>query len=354
LRAAAEQARIDALLVSCVEDVRYLCGFTGEDSFLLVGRSWAALVTDGRYIEQARRECGDIEVRARADSLVKATAELAKRHKVKRLGVQAENMTLLMRDRLRSELKGGATVSIRDAAASHREVKDADEIKAIRRAIRVAERAFKRLVARGAKGMVGRCERDVAAELDYLMRLEGAGAAAFETIVAAGAHASLPHYRPGATRIRPGQAVLIDWGARVDGYCSDLTRVVFTGTIPRKLAEIHAAVLRAQRAAVGAIRPGATCRKVDAVAREAISRAGYADKFLHGLGHGIGLAVHEGPALAAGCERRLRSGMVLTVEPGIYVPGVGGIRIEDDVLVTGRGRQMLSTLPRALKAMTLT
>ena len=353
LRGAGEQARIDAILVSRVEDVRYLCGFTGEDSFLLVGGSWAALLTDGRYIEQARRECGDIEVQTRADSLAKATAELAGKHAVKRLGVQADNVTLLMQDRLNEELKGGKTVPVRDVVGPLRAIKDAGEIKAIRKAIHVAERAFRRLLARGRKGIVGRAERDVAAELDYLMRLEGASGPAFETIVAAGAHGSRPHYRPGSARIRPGQPVLIDWGAKVDGYCSDLTRVIFTGTIPRKLAEIYGVALRAQAAAIRAVRPGVTCRSVDAAAREAVRQAGYADKFLHGLGHGVGLAVHEAPALAAKCGNRLRAGMVVTVEPGIYLPGVGGVRIEDDILVTRRGRQKLSTLPTPLKAMTL-
>ena len=185
------------------------------------------------------------------------------------------------------------------------------------------------------------------------MRREGASGPAFETIVAAGARTSRPHYRPGRAKVRPGQAVLVDWGAKVDGYCSDLTRVVFTGTIPRKLAEIYGLVVRAQAAGMASLRPGALCRSADVAAREVICRGGYAGGLLHGLGHGIGLAVHEAPSLYKACRDRLRAGMVVTVEPGIYLPGFGGIRIEDDVLVTRGGPEKLSRLPVALKAMVL-
>jgi Xaa-Pro aminopeptidase len=353
MRGARKQAPVDALLVTRVEDVRYLSGFTGEDSFLLVGPSCNVLLTDGRYLEQARRDCEGIEVHGREDSLAKAAAMFAKKHRIRRLGVQAEDITVLLQEQLRALLKGGRTVPVRNVLSRLREVKDDREIKAIRRAIRVAERAFRRLTSRGRRALVGRSERDVAAELDYLMRIEGASGPAFETIVAAGANASRPHHRPGSRRIGHNQAVLIDWGAKVGGYCGDLTRVVFTGTIPREIAKLHDVVNRAQTAGIGAIRPGAMCKSADAAAREVVCGAGYAEKFLHGLGHGIGLAVHEGPSLAAGCQKRLRVGMVLTVEPAIYLRGLCGIRIEDDILVTRSGREKLSTLPRSLRAMTL-
>ncbi len=353
LRKATAEAKVDAFLVSRTEDVRYLSGFTGDDSFLMLGRRLAVLVTDGRYVEQARRECGDIEVCLRADSIAVAVAKLAKHRKVKRLGVQAEDVTLLMRDALASKLGGGKIVPVEKAIEHLRLVKDADEIKAIRKAVRTAERAFGRLIARGRKGLVGRTERDVAAELDYLMRLSGASGPAFSTIVAAGAHSSLPHHRPGSARIRRDQPVLIDWGANVEGYRSDLTRVVFTGRIPSKLVEVYRVVHRAQAAGIRAIRPGIMCKSADEAARKVITEAGYAERFVHGLGHGIGLAIHEAPALGGGCRKRLRAGMVVTVEPGIYLPGVGGVRIEDDILVTRHGARRMSSLPRALQAMVL-
>ncbi|MFW5839433.1 MAG: M24 family metallopeptidase, partial [Planctomycetota bacterium] len=176
---------------------------------------------------------------------------------------------------------------------------------------------------------------------------------AFETIVAAGAHGSLPHYRPGKTKIRPDQAVLIDWGAKVDGYCSDLTRVVFTGTIPPKIEEIYTVVLRAQKAAISAIKAQVSCKAVDAAARKIIEQAGYGEQFIHGLGHGIGLQIHEAPSVGRRSDKRLRQGMVVTVEPGIYLPGVGGVRIEDDVLVEANGQRKLTSLPKTLKTMVL-
>jgi Xaa-Pro aminopeptidase len=234
-----------------------------------------------------------------------------------------------------------------------RAVKGDDELRAIRKAIRLAQRAFSELIAPGARALLGRSERDVAGELDYRMQQLGAAGAAFETIVAAGAGSSNPHYSPSAARIRPGQAVLFDWGALVDGYCSDLTRVVFTGRIPRAFADVYRVVLRAQAAGIAAIRPGVACRSVDAAARKVIEAAGYGRQFLHSFGHGVGREVHEQPVLAQGATGRLRKGMVVTAEPGVYLPGVGGIRIEDDVLVTRDGRRRLSSLPRDPAAMTL-
>jgi len=223
----------------------------------------------------------------------------------------------------------------------------------MRRAIRIAEKAFKEMLALGAKGWVGRTERDLAAELEYRMRRLGADRPSFPTILAAGAHGSVPHYSPGSTRVRPGQAVLVDWGARADGYCSDLTRVVFTGTIPAKLREIYEVVRRAQEAGIAAIRSGVGCRAVDAAARRVIAEAGYGEQFGHGLGHGLGREVHEAPGLGKLSADRLKSGMVVTVEPGIYLPGIGGVRIEDDVLVTASSARRLSSLPRDIDAMRL-
>jgi Xaa-Pro aminopeptidase len=234
-----------------------------------------------------------------------------------------------------------------------RSVKDDEEIRRIRKAISVAQRAFRELIAKAPRALIGRSERDAAAELDYRMRQLGASEAAFETVVAAGAHSSLPHYRPGSAPIRRDQVVLFDWGAKVDGYCSDLTRTVFVGRIPPKLARIYEVVLRAQQAGIAAVRSGAECRAVDAAARKVIEAAGFGEQFMHGLGHGIGRAVHEGPALAQLSASRLRSRMVVTVEPGIYIPGVGGVRIEDDILVTPQGAKRLSSLGRTLDAVHL-
>jgi len=350
---AVRKAGASALLVSAPEDVRYLSGFSGEDSFILLGGAWACLITDGRFVEQAGRECPGVEVRVRDGPIFAAVGHVIRKRRVRRLGFQPEHLTVQWRNALADACRSAGLVPVGLAVAKLRQRKDAGEVRAILKAVRVAERAFRKLVAGGMRAFVGRTERQVAAELDFLMRLAGADGPAFETIVAAGANASLPHHRPGGRRIRRGDAVLMDWGAKAGGYCSDLTRVVFVGKIRSKAAEIYRLVRRAQAVGLAAVRPGASCRAVDASARGVIEAAGYGREFLHGLGHGIGLAIHESPGLGRVSRGRLREGMVVTVEPGIYLPGVGGVRIEDDVLVTASGWRKLTTLPTSPEAMTL-
>jgi Xaa-Pro aminopeptidase len=349
LKRAAEQGA-GALLVTRAEDVQYLSGFTGEDSFLLLGAGWATLITDGRFGEQARRECGGLEVRVRRGPMPGAVAEALKGRRVRALGVVSAAVTVALSDQLAWAVAKRRLKPVADVMAPLRAVKDAGEVRAIRRAVRVAQRALRELLAGGAAGLVGRRERDVAAELDYRMRCAGAQEASFETIVAAGAHSSRPHYRPGARRLREGQAVLIDWGARVGGYCSDLTRTFFLGRIPPKLAAAYRAVLGAQRAAMRACRAGVKAGVPDAAAKRVMESAGFGAGILHGVGHGVGLEVHEGPVLGRGARTRLRAGMVVTIEPGAYLPGIGGVRIEDDVLITPRGARRLSSMARSLQA----
>ncbi len=348
------RAKASLALITRPEDVAYLTGFSGEDSFLLLGRSWAALLTDGRYGEQARVECPDLEIHVRTGRMSDAVSQRVRKRRVRRLAVQADHVTLHFAERLDAALEGVELAPVTELTTALRSAKDAAEVRAVRKAIRVAQKAFRELLRGGTGAFVGRSERDLAAELEYRMKRLGASKPSFETIVAAGAHGSLPHYRPGRTRIRADQAVLIDWGALVEGYCSDLTRVVFTGRIPPQLAEIYPIVLRAQEVGIEAIREGVSAADADAAAREVVAAAGYEEAFMHGLGHGVGRAIHESPGLSRLSESRLRAGMVVTVEPGIYLPGVGGVRIEDDILVEARGARRLSTLPRSIRAMTLT
>jgi len=354
-RAAAKNAgrKLDALLLTSPPDVSHLSGFTGDDSFLLIGRRWACLVTDGRYAEQAQAECRSIDVHVRRGPMSAAIAEAMKGRKVRSLGFQSECVTVQWLGAMEKALPGKRLVAAPGATAELRAIKDADDLRAIRKAIRVAEGAFSKLIRRGCKGLLGRSEKDVAAELEYLMRQGGAASGAFETIVATGANSSHPHYRPCEDKIRRGQCVLFDWGARVDGYCSDLTRVVFTGRIPAKLAEIYEVVLRAQTVAIAAIRPGVACKSPDTAARKLLDKPSCGGEYLHSLGHGVGRAVHEAPAMGKNAKGRLKAGMVVTVEPGLYLPGVGGVRIEDMVLVTSNGRRRLSSLPRCLADMVL-
>jgi Xaa-Pro aminopeptidase len=350
-RAAAE--KVHAVLVSRPEDVGYLSGFTGDDSFLLLGDGWSRLITDGRYGEQAREQCPDVEVHVRKGGVAESVAEALKGRRVRRLGVQGEQVTVQFHKRLVSKLPTKRIKPLTDLLAPLRAVKDDGEVRAIRKAVRVAEKAFREVLAMGVGWWVGKTERDLAAELDYRMRLAGAEGPSFNTIVAVGPHGARPHHQPGSAKVRRGTPVLIDWGARVAGYCSDLTRVVFVGRIPPRMPEVYEAVRRAQAAAIAAARPGVGCKAVDAAARRVIDEAGYGEQFLHSLGHGLGRQVHEFPGLGRKAKKRLRAGMVVTFEPGIYLPGFGGVRIEDDVVITRDGCRRLSSLPRDAGAMRL-
>jgi Xaa-Pro aminopeptidase len=196
---------------------------------------------------------------------------------------------------------------------------------------------------------VGQTELEMAARLEYEMKRRGASAPSFPTICAEGPNAALPHACPGQRKVKRGSAILLDWGACVGGYCSDLTRMIFVDTIPRKIREIYGIVLEAQLRAISAIRPGERMCDVDAVARDHITEAGFGKEFNHGLGHGLGMEVHEAPSLSWRSKEKLEAGMIVTVEPGIYLPGVGGVRIEDEILVTPTGRRVLSRLSKTLE-----
>jgi len=353
LRRLCRRKGVDAILLTSRRSVRYFSGFRGEDSFLLVARRRLRLLTDGRFAEQARLECPHIPAIVREGRMRGAIARALEGLAVRRLAVEGRAMTVNYLAELRRAFPKLRFKPLGEEVEALREVKDAAELAAIRKAVRVAEAAFLELLAGGRRSFVGRTEAQVAAELEYRMRLKGAERAAFETIVAAGVHSAMPHHRAGGARIKAGDFVLIDWGAVVDGYCSDLTRVVFTGSIPSPVARLYEIVLRAQSAGMRAIRAGATCAAVDAAARAVIVEAGYGRAFAHGLGHGLGLEVHESPRLGRRARQRLRAGMVVTVEPGVYVPGLGGVRIEDDVLVAPGGRRRLSRLARRAEAMVL-
>ena len=339
------------MLISKHEDVGYFCGFTGDDATLLIGPRWAVLITDGRFGQQGPRECPDIEVVIRKKGMPETIKKTLEGRKVRSLGVQGGNLTVATFEAYTKVLGVRRVKSVTDIVAPLRAAKDALEVAQIRKAVVIAQKAFVRLTSRGAKAFVGRSEREVAAELEYLMRLEGADSPAFETILAAGPHACDCHYRPDSTKIRAGQSVLIDWGAKIGGYCSDLTRTIFTGKIPPKIGEIYEVVSNAQTAGINAVRAGALLKTPDTLARKVITDAGY--EFIHGLGHGLGREVHEAPGLGGKGTGRLRNGMVVTVEPGIYLPGVGGVRIEDDILVTADGPKRLSTLTTDIRDMML-
>jgi len=261
--------------------------------------------------------------------------------------VQGEALTLRQRDNLARDLTKAKLktrlVTIDDVVVNARNIKDAREIQIIEQAIAVAEHGFAMIKA---NLQLGTTENELASLLVHEMRKRGAWDAAFNVIVGAGPNASLPHYRPGDVKIQSNTAVLVDWGALVGGYRSDLTRMILVGSIPPAIKEIYRVVLDAQLAAIAAIKPGKTGKQIDQVARAVIRKAGYGKNFGHGLGHGVGRDIHETLSFSRLSKTVLEPGMVMTVEPGIYLPGVGGVRLEDDILVTAEGCRVLSHLPK--------
>jgi Xaa-Pro aminopeptidase len=340
--------RVDALLVSSVSNVRYLSGFTGDSSALLLTRDRALLISDGRYETQLAEECPELEVHIRplGQPLILEIAGVVEKLGVGRVGIELSSLSAAEFLTLKEKLGGVDLRGVGDRVEALRAVKDREEIAEIRDAIAIAERAFAMLRAGIRRDET---EKDVADALEGYLRRCGATAASFPPIVAVGRRAALPHAQPSAD-VRVGEAdfVLVDWGATGRPYKSDLTRVLVTGKVTPKFEKIYRTVLAAQERGIAAIRPGVTAREVDAEARSVIEEAGFGRFFRHGLGHGLGMDIHEAPRLHKDSEVRLRPGMVITVEPGIYLPDWGGIRIEDDVLVTPEGCDVLSHVPKGL------
>ncbi|MEQ8790566.1 MAG: Xaa-Pro peptidase family protein [Pirellulaceae bacterium] len=345
LRQLLRENEVEAILVTNFTNVSYLTGFTGDDSYLLVTDQSQALLSDPRYTTQLEQECPGLplEIRQPGTTMGSWTAEVVGRHSLSRLAVEADTMTVGQFQAMQEKLAGVELKPVSGLVEKLRLIKDDQEVAAIREAARIAERAFDVL---RATLRAGQTEREVAHDLEHQIRLFGGSGCSFPPIVAVGPQAALPHARPTDIRIGSSEFVLIDWGARAAQYVSDLTRVLVTGKIPPKLETIYEVVLNAQQQAIAAIRPGAVLQEIDAVARDIITEAGYGPQFGHGLGHGIGLEVHEAPRLAKNQPQTLQTGMVVTVEPGIYLPGWGGVRIEDDVLVTSTGYEVLTSAPK--------
>lgn len=339
--------KCDALLVTNPRDIRYLTGFIGDDSWALVrARSAQAhVISDYRFEQQIKHEAPHVTAIMRKTSLADVVKNLADRCGLVRIALQSDYLTVTHRKTLSKKMGASTLKNVDDGMLDQRAVKDGREILAIREALAIQQEAFRKTL-RFIKP--GRTEYEIAAHLEYQMRLLGADGVSFPSIVAADENAALPHAIPGKRKVKRGGIVLVDWGAMFQGYCSDLTRVIALGSMPRKMREIYRIVLEAQCAAVAAIAPGKALKDVDKVARDIIKDAGYGKQFGHSLGHGIGLDIHEQPVLSTRVKGELAPGQVVTVEPGVYLPGVGGVRIEDDVLVTVTGRRVLSDLPKRL------
>jgi Xaa-Pro aminopeptidase len=340
------EEEIDVLLVTELVNVRYLTGFDGSNAIALIGPRMRAFATDFRYIEQAAEQVHSSFARARASlDLLEAVTDLLPDGAV-RLGFDDAHMPVRQHARLRELMPervelvpaGGLVERIRA-------VKDAEEVKRIRTAAQLADAAFERIMR---DGLIGRTEREVAVALEHDMRQRGARRPSFDSIIAAGPHGALPHAQPRDVPIRAGELVVIDWGAELDGYCSDCTRTVAAGEPSDEAREVYELVLSAQMSGLKDVGPGRPGREVDAAARQVIEAGGHGDEFGHGLGHGVGLEVHETPRLSQRSEDTLVPGNIVTVEPGVYVAGRFGVRIEDLVHVTEDGNEVLNGLSKRL------
>lgn len=330
--------KLDAILITHLPNVRYLTGFTGSAAALLIGPR-PVFITDGRYAGQARQQVARARVVVDQAGLLKRAAREIAARKASRVGIEAEHMTVATRALLAGELSGCKLIATSGIVEGLRMLKEPAEVDAIREAVLLGGRLLP-LVLRALRP--GRSEAEVAARLEYAARRAGAERMSFETIVASGARSALPHGVASEARLPKLGFVVLDYGVILHGYCSDMSRTVHLGKPGRQERGWYRAVLEAQLAAISVVSPGAKLSEVDRAARSVLKRSKLEKYFTHSTGHGVGLEIHEPPRVAANQDGALKPGMVITIEPGIYVPGKGGIRIEDMVLVTGRGYELLT------------
>jgi len=349
LRAAFAEAGIDALLVTHLPNVRYLTGFTGSAAMVVVTGDALVLTTDGRYRTQAGEQLASAGVAAAVEiGATTADQRLAIARSLDagaRLGFEAHAVTWAQQRDLAAALDGHELVATEGLVEARRRVKEPGEVARIRAACAIADDALASLLPSLADGPT---ERDFALDLEIAMRRRGASGNSFDPIVASGPNAAKPHARPSGRTIERHELVVIDFGCVVDGYCSDMTRTVSVGDPGPDARRVWDVVRESQSAGRDAVRAGVDCSEVDRACREVIAAAGWADSFVHGTGHGVGLEIHEEPRVAASARDTLEPGSVVTVEPGVYLPGVGGVRIEDTVVVTPDGSEPLTAFPKHL------
>ena len=335
---------IDGFLVSDLANIRYLSGYSGSNGLLLLTGEGAIFLTDFRYQEQVKTEVKGCTVKIATRNLFDDFVTLEELAPVKRLGFESTNLTVKTHTKLKDALKTVELVACDDIVAELRAVKEPAELTKIKTAVGITDRVFKRVVKLIKPGVK---EKDLALEVDYQLKQAGDGLA-FQTIVVAGPGSALPHGQPTTRRLKKGDFITFDMGAAFAGYSSDFTRTVVLGNASKKQKEIYSVVLEAQIRAIDGIRAGVRAQAVDALARSHIKNRGYGEYFGHGLGHGLGLFVHELPVLSAKSEATLAAGNVVTVEPGIYLPGFGGVRIEDVVVVKPTGALVLTGTTKRL------
>jgi Xaa-Pro aminopeptidase len=346
LQAQLRGARLGALLVTQPASWYYLTGFSGEAGALVVAKQGATLITDGRFVSQAREETSGVRIVQQEGALFSSVGNVLRKRQIAAVGFDATQVTVSQLGVLR-KTSGRRTrlIAAGGEVEGLRRRKEAGEIAQMRKAAALADQ-----VMAGALKLLkpGVRELEIAAEIEYQMRQLGASGPAFETIVASGERSAYPHARPTAKRLRKNELVVLDLGAILAHYCSDITRTVVVGRASKRIRQWHKAVQEAQAAAIGAAKTGATCGNVDAAARKVLADHGLERNFVHSTGHGLGLEVHEDPRVAKGQTQVLEPGNVITIEPGVYFPGVGGIRIEDDVAIHDGRTEILTRTPRDL------
>jgi Xaa-Pro aminopeptidase len=344
------ERELDLLLVTNLVNVRYLTGFTGTNAAVLLGPGRRSFLTDFRYVERAEREIPDYDVARGRDDLLESVASLAREWNVGRLGFEDWHMTVRAHAKLAEHVGDAAELVPASGLVERlRAVKDDEEIAAIRRSAELAEEVYRWLAS--DHGLAGHTERQVALAMELRAKELGADGLSFPAIIAAADNGALPHAEPRADPPIPRDTlVVVDFGVVSASYCSDCTRTFATGDIDEEAAECYELVRSAQATALAAVRAGADVRAVDAVARDLIANAGRGEQFGHGLGHGVGLEIHEAPRLAPSAEGTLETGNIVTVEPGVYVPGRFGVRIEDLVVVGPTGPEILTSFPKDLTA----
>jgi Xaa-Pro aminopeptidase len=345
LRSQLDAQKIDGILITSAANRLYISGFSGSTGYVLISSKHAALITDFRYIDQAKEECPDYEIVDNKRKMNEALLQKVKEFGIHRLGFEKAHMSYAQYETLSNILQGIELSPTDGLIEELRMIKDEGEVAIIRKAVEIADQTFSHILSFIRPGVR---EIDIAIEMEFYMRKLGASGPSFDTIVASGVRSALPHGRASDKVIQEGELVTLDFGAVYKGYVSDLTRTVAVGEVSSKLKEIYDICLKAQLAGVEKIRAGMTGKETDAICRDIIAAAGYGEAFGHSTGHGIGLDVHEGPGLSSVSETMLKPGMIVTVEPGIYLSGIGGVRIEDDILITDTGNEILSKSTKEL------
>jgi Xaa-Pro aminopeptidase len=357
LRSRMEAEGLDGLLISNLPNIRYLTGFAGSNGYVFVTADATRFFTDGRYATQASQMVREAEIIICAThaAVVEHLHALTRDRSLSRIGYEATHVTVASRgaawepppglDKVMGYFEGAELVATQGWVEELRKVKDAEEIASIGAAAQMGDAGFEYILERVKPGVT---ERELALDLEFHLRSLGSEGVSFDPIVAAGERSALPHARPSDRTVERGHYLLFDFGCVVNGYCSDMTRTVVVGPMDDRHREVYETVLESQMAGIEAAGPGVVCGDVDKVARKVIEKAGYPEAFMHGLGHGVGLEIHEAPSLKTGFTEQLAPGHVITIEPGAYFEGWGGVRVEDLAVVTETGLELLSNAPKDL------